>query len=232
MDATQPPPPGLTPAEPPKAPKPSRQLPGWLRAWPVYLLTVAVVAGTFYITRQRQQAGQADPLLPAVIQLEQNIEIQFADVTMQGRQKGVQRWVITSPKVALSKDGRYTYFDPDPTGRFLNLKDWKAKDEEPGEKVKSMDWKADKARFDSFTEDLEMDGHAVITTDDKDVIKTERVEYKSRTKRVHMPTPVVIKMNDGTDIKGDALEANTEAEVFELKGNVDFRTEVKDEEKL
>lgn len=228
MDATQPPPPGLTP--PPPAPK--RQLPGWLRAWPIYLIAVAVLAGTFFVTRQRQQAGQADPLLPAAIQLEQNIEIQFAEVTMQGRQKGVQRWVITSPKVALSKDGRYTYFDPDPSGRFLNLKDWRAKEGEPSEKVKSMDWTADKARFDSFTEDLEMEGHAVITTDDKDIIKTERVEYKSRTKRVHMPKPVDIKMKDGTDIKGDSLEANTEAEVFELKGHVDFRTEVKDEEKL
>lgn len=233
MDATQPTPPGVTAeALPPKPPKPRRQLPGWLRAWPIYVLAVAVVAGTYFVTRQRQQAGQLDPLLPAAVQLKENIEIQFGDVTMQGRQKGVQRWVITSPKVALSKDGRYTYFDPDPTGRFLNLKDWRAKEGEPSEKVKSMDWKADKAKFDSFTEDLEMEGHAIITTEDKDVITTEKVEYKSRTKRVHMPKPVVIKMKDGTDIKGDALEANTEAEVFEIKGHVDFKTEVKDEEKL
>lgn len=233
MDPTPPNAPGVTAeAPPPKPAKPRKPLPGWLRAWPIYALAVAVVAGTYFVTRQRQQAGQADPLLPAAVQLKENIEIQFGDVTMQGRQKGVQRWVITSPKVALSKDGRYTYFDPDPKGRFLNLKDWRAKEGEPAEKVKSMDWVADKAKFDSFTEDLEMEGHAVITTEDQDVIKTERVEYKSRTKRVHMPKPVDIKMKDGTDIKSDSLEANTEAEVFELRGHVDFRTEVKDEEKL
>jgi LPS export ABC transporter protein LptC len=232
MDAPPPTAAGLTAAAPPPPPKPRRQLPVWLRAWPIYLVAAAVVAGTYYVTRQRQQAGQADPLLPAVVELKQNIEIEFGDVTMQGRQKGIQRWVITSPKVALSKDGRYTYFDPDPTGRFLNLKDFRAKDDEPEQKVKSMDWKSDKARFDSFTEDLEMEGHAVITTEDKDVIKTERVEYKSRTKRVYMPKPVVIKMKDNTDIKADALEANTEAEVFELKGHVDFKTEVGGEEKL
>lgn len=95
-----------------------------------------------------------------------------------------------------------------------------------------MDWVADKARYDSFTEDLEMDGHAVITTDDKDIIKTERVEYKSRTKRVAMPKPVVIDMHDNTDIKADSLDADTEAEVFELKGHVDFKAEVKGDDKL
>lgn len=231
-DLTPPPAPTPEPAPPAAPPKPKRQLPGWAKPWPIYLIAIGVLIGTYYVTRARQAAGQLDPFLPAAVQLEQNIEIQFTDVTMQGRQKGVQRWVITAPKVSLSKDGRYTYFKPDPKGRFMNLKDWKKKDEEKSDKVKSMDWKSDKARFDSFTEDLEMDGHAVITTEDKDVIKTERVEYKSRTKRVFMPKPVDCKMIDGTDVTADTLEADTDSEIFELKGHVDFRAKVNEDDKL
>lgn len=207
----------------------------WLRPWPVYVLAIAVTAGTFYMVRTRE-AGTADPVLPATISLEQNIEIQFQDVIMQGRQKGVQRWVIDSPKVALSRDGRYTYFEPNPKGKFFNLKDWEADEAASGasdpERMRSMDWTADKAQFDSFTEDLEIEGNAVITTDEKDVIKTERVEYKARQKEVIMPKPVDIKTNDGTTITADGLTANTDAEVFELKGNVDLVTTANEEDSL
>ena len=208
------------------------QLKPWLKPWPVYLLAIAVVAGTVVITRQNREAGQADPILPPSVQLEQNIEIQFGQVIMQGRQKGVQRWVIESDKVALSKDGRYTYFEPDPKGKFFNLKDWSAEEGQPSDKNRSMTWTAKKAQFDSFTEDLKIVGNAVFTTDSDDVIKTEEVEYKSRTKMVTMPQPVDIKMKDGSTITADALEANSDAEVLELKGNVDFITNVDDEEKL
>ncbi|MEB3196090.1 MAG: LPS export ABC transporter periplasmic protein LptC [Candidatus Sericytochromatia bacterium] len=212
--------------------KPARARPNWLAPWPIYLLTVLVVAGTIYVTRARQQAGLADPVLPKAISLEQNIEVKFSDVTMQGRQKGVQRWLIEAPTVSLSRDGRYTTFEPKPKGRFLNLKDWKNQDASPSEKVRALDWTADQARFDSFSEDLHMSGHVVLTTDDKDIIKTEELAYRARTKRVEMPKPVTITMTDGTEARGDALEANADAEVFELKGHVDFRAKAQDEERL
>ena len=72
----------------------------------------------------------------------------------------------------------------------------------------------------------------MITTDTQDVIRTEKVEYNSRQKAVKMPKPVDIKTKDGTLLKADELTANTDAEVMELKGHVDFKTEVGGEEKL
>ena len=208
-------------------------LKGWLRPWPIYLLAIAVVGGGVYYTRQQRAAGVADPFLPPSVQLQQNIEIQFSDVVMQGRQKGVQRWAITSPKVALSKDGRFTYFEPDPKGEFYHLKDWNQPEgAPPSDKNRSMTWTANKAQFDSFTEDLVIEGKAVITTDTKDTIHTDKVEYKSRAKLVNMPKPVKIETAQGTKVTADSMEANTDAEVFELKGHVDFVTSVNDEEKL
>jgi LPS export ABC transporter protein LptC len=224
MDPT--PPPAMTPAPP-------RRWPGWLRAVPLLVLLVAVIGAAVWVTRARKQAGlAADSVLPVTIQLASNVEVKFGEVTMQGRQKGVQRWLISAPTVSLSKDSRYTYFEPRPKGRFLNLKDWKARDEAPTDKVRSLDWQADRAQFDSFSDDLEMTGHVVITTDDKDVIKTEKMSYKARTKRVQMPGKVDIKMADGTEARADALEANSDAEVFELKGHVDFKAPTGEEEKL
>lgn len=208
----------------------------WLRPWPVYVLAILVTVGTIYMARNRE-AGTADPVLPATISLEQNIEIQFQDVIMQGRQQGVQRWVIDSERVSLSRDGRYTYFEPKPKGKFFNLKDWEAQEgeatpEAANQKMRSMNWTADKAQFDSFTEDLEIEGSAVITTDSEDVIKTERVEYRSRQKEVFMPKPVDIVTKDGTTITADALTADTDSEVFELKGNVDLVTTANEEDSL
>jgi LPS export ABC transporter protein LptC len=217
----------------PRRPGVNINLKGWLKPWPIYLLAIAVVGGTVYFTRAQREAGVADPVLPASVQLQQNIEIQFSDVIMQGRQKGVQRWTITSPKVALSKDSRFTYFEPKPKGEFYNLKDWNQPEgAPPSDKNRSLTWTADKAQFDSFTEDLMIEGNAVIVTDTKDTIRTEKVEYKSRAKAVSMPKPVKIETTTGTKIKADSLEANTDAEVFELKGHVDLVTSVNDEEKL
>jgi hypothetical protein len=47
-----------------------------------------------------------------------------------------------------------------------------------------------------------------------------------------MPGKVVITMADGTEARADSLEANADAEVFELKGHVDFKAPAGDEEKL
>jgi LPS export ABC transporter protein LptC len=231
MDESAPPTPGVTQ---PKAPTPKRW-PSWVRAWPIYILTGVVVWGTYYFVTHRQP-GQGDTVLPPSVKLEANIEIQFGDVTMQGRQKGVQRWTIRSPNVKLSKDGRFTYFEPDPTGNFVNLKDWNNPDAQPSgqpdAKTRSLTWKADKAQFDSFSEDLAIDGHTLVTTDENDVIKTAHIDYKSRTKVVDMPKPVDINMKNGTKMTADALTANSDAELMELKGHVVLDTKVNDEEKM
>jgi hypothetical protein len=234
--------------------KPKRRFAGvklkpWLRPWPIYLIALAVVGGGVYFTRAQREAGHADPILPANVQLQQNIEVQFGEVIMQGRQKGIQRWTITSPKVALSKDSRFTYFEPNPKGAFYNLKNWEASEQpspppavspvapaspgpSPDEKNRSMQWTAKKAQFDSFTEDLVIEGNAVITTDTKDVIHTDKVEYKSRSKYVYMPKPVKIETAKGTKLTGDSLKANADAEVFEITGHVDLTTKVNEDNKL
>lgn len=210
-------------------------LPGWVRSWPAWagaLLTVGLVV---LVVRNRP-ADVADPFLPQPVKLEENIEIQFGEVTMQGRQHGVPRWAIVAPKVSLSRDGRYTVFEPDPKGKFMNLKDWNASEDAaspaPEASPRSLVWQAKRAEFDGFTEDLVIEGQAVFTTDKQDVIKTERVEYRSREQRVAMPKPVDIKTADGATITADSLEADAEAERMELKGHVVLDTPLRGDNAL
>lgn len=204
------------------------RMPGWLRPWPVYLGAIAVVLVAVLMARHRAPQS-VDPLLPAAISLKPDIEVQFGDVVMEGRDKGVQRWAITAPKVSLSRDGRYTYFDPDPKGRFFNLKDWSAPENQQDNKMRSLVWTGDRAQFDGFTHDLSIDGHVVITTDVGDVIKTAHLDYNSVQKQVQLPKPVNVAMKDGTTVTADSLKANTGAQVLEMQGHVDLLTNVNEE---
>ncbi|HEY9722131.1 MAG TPA: LPS export ABC transporter periplasmic protein LptC [Oscillatoriaceae cyanobacterium] len=204
------------------------RVPAWLRPWPIYLGAVAIVIIAVQMARHRAP-HTADPLLPGTITLKPDIEVQFGDVIMEGREQGVKRWVITAPKVGLSRDGRYTYFDPHPKGRFFNLKDWSAQDNQQSDKMRSLVWQGDHAQYDSFTHDLAIDGHVIITTDVGDVIKTEHVDYNAIQKQVQLPKPVTVAMKDATDVKADTLKANTGAQVLEMQGHVDLLTNVNKE---
>jgi len=200
-------------------------------AWPIYLLLVVVCVVTWY-TISRRPPGTPDAILPPTVQLTQNIDIQFADVVMQGREKGHKRWTIESKTVKLSQDSRFTYFESRPKGRFFNLKDWKSEQPDNSESRRTVDWESDKATYDTVTEGLTMEGNVVIVTDDRDRITTARLEYQSREKRLMMPQKTLIVTNDKTRIRADAIEANTEAEVFELKGHVHVSTDLEEGDRL
>lgn len=211
-------------------------VPAWVRSWPAWAGAAGTIALVAFVVRHRP-ADVADPFLPQPVKLEENIEIQFGEVTMQGRDHGVPRWAIVAPKVSLSRDGRYTTFEPDPKGKFMNLKDWSAQAEasaspQPEASPRSMLWEAKRAQFDGFTEDLVMEGKAVITTDKKDVIKTEKVEYRAREQHVVMPKPVDIKTADGMSITGDTLDADAQAERMEIKGHVVLDTPLRGDNAL
>lgn len=204
-----------------KLPIMPRQLPVGLALVPVVLIVGGLIYASTQITKARRAGGQqADSLLPAPVKLEEDIEVRFEQVHMTGRERGIDRWEMEGPKVRLSKDGRFTFFDGKPHGSFFHLKDWQAKADQPATRTRSLTWVGDQARYDAFDEQLDITGHAVITTDAKDTIRTERIEFRQRTKQIDMPKPVAIAMVDGTKVTSLAMSANTEAEVFEFKGKV------------
>lgn len=203
-----------------KLPKP-KQLPKWVAVLPVIAIIGGLAYASVQVGKARRAGGQqSDALFPAPVKLEEDIEVRFEDVRMAGRERGLDRWDLEGPRVRLSKDGRFTFFDEKPHGNFYHLKDWQAKQDQPATRTRSLVWRGDQARYDAFDEVLLINGHAHVVTDGKDTIETERMEYSQRTKQIEMPKPVKIAMADGTKVTCDAMTANTEGEVFEFKGKV------------
>jgi hypothetical protein len=207
------------------------KLPPITRAWPIYLVAVLVVGATYYWRTYRPSIFTKDSILPEPVKLEQNIDVRFSDVVMQGRQKGVQRWAVTADRVILSRDGRYTYFEPNPKGKVFNLKDWNTPESESpnptastGSKVKSMNWVAQKATFDQQENRLVLTKKVVLTTEDQDIMKTDELIYETEKKKLRFPKKTVLYKKDGTILKGDKMDVDVGSEVLEVSGNVDLLT--------
>lgn len=198
-----------------------RELPPWTAVLPVLVVVGGLIYVNQHLGRVRQSAGErADALLPDPVKLEENIEVRFEEVAMTGRERGFKRWDMFGPKVRLSNDGKFTYFDEKPHGSFYHLKDWKAKADQPATRTRSLVWAGDSARYDAFEEVLSIFGHAHLVTDEEDTIDTAEMTYRQRTKDIEMPKPVAIAMKDGTRVTSESMTANAEAEVFEFKGKV------------
>jgi LPS export ABC transporter protein LptC len=195
------------------------------RRWPVVLVMVLiVVVGVWHL---RRQPDVKSPILPAaVVKMEPHIELQFQDVTMQGRDKGTVRWRITAKQVSASQNQQYIYFEKDPQGSFYNLKDWNPKDGAPP-KNKSVDWKATKAEYDSLMDQMTITGSASFTTEDQDHLLTEQVIYRARQHQVYIPNPVELRTHDKMTLKAHEATADTQMEQIELAGNVELISPLK-----
>jgi len=200
------------------------------RTWPVYVTLAGVLAGgSWWLSGQDPVQS---PILPAAaVKMEPHIELLFTGVQMQGREKGTVRWTITADQVSSSQNQQFVYFDEKPRGTFYNLKNWDAAAEASASNRK-VDWVAKKAEYDSLSEAMTIQGDAVFTTDEQDVIKTDEVFYSARLKEVRMPKPVELVSHNGTTIKADRATADIEIEAVDLNGNVELTSPLNSQEGL
>lgn len=199
------------------------------RTWPVYVVLVLVVgAGSWYLKRMPTVANSVLPQV--MVKMEPHIELQFQEVTMQGREKGTVRWRISAKQVSASQNQQYIYFEKDPKGSFFNLKDWNPKEGEPT-KNKSLDWTADRAEYDSLMDEMTITGSASFVTEDQDHLTTDELRYKAKQHQVTMPKPVQLKTRDQLVLRAQEASADTQMESVQLHGNVELISPLKDQEK-
>lgn len=202
---------------------------GYLRrTWWLWLTMVGIaIAGSWHLSRQPRTVNS---LLPAPVKMEPHIELQFQDVTMQGREKGTVRWRIEARQVSASQNQQYIYFEREPRGSFYNLKDWNPKDGVPP-RNRTVDWTAKKAEYDSLMDVMSITGSASFVTEDRDTVTTERVTYKSREHQILMELPMELRTHDRTVLRGHTATADTELEQLHLAGNVELVSPLDDQEK-
>lgn len=199
------------------------------KTWPIYAILVLVVgAGSWYLKRMPAVTNSVLP--QALVKMEPHIELQFQEVTMQGREKGTVRWRISAKQVSASQNQQYIYFEKDPKGSFFNLKDWNPKEGEPT-KNKSLDWTAARAEYDSLMEEMTITGSASFVTEDQDRLTTEELRYKAKQHQVTMPKPVQLKTHDQLVLRAHEASADTQMESVQLQGNVELISPLKDQEK-
>ncbi len=199
------------------------------KTWPVYIVLFLVVGfGTWYLRRMPEVKNSVLP--QTMVKMEPHIELQFQEVTMQGREKGTVRWRISAQQVSASQNQQYIYFEKEPKGTFYNLKNWDAKEGEPSQN-KSLNWTANRAEYDSLMEEMTITGSASFVTEDQDTIKTEEVRYKAKLHQVVMPKPIELRTKDQLVLRSQEASADTEMESVQLKGNVELISPLKDQEK-
>lgn len=199
------------------------------KAWPIYaVLVLVLVFGSWHLARLPKVQNSMLP--QAMVKMEPHVELQFQDVTMQGRDKGTVRWRITAPEVTASQNQQYIYFEQGPRGSFYNLKDWDPKNGAPP-RNKSMDWTANKAEYDSLMDEMTITGTASFVTEDKDHLTSDEVVYRARLHQVVMNKPVVLKTHDDIVLHAEEASADTQLESVNLSGNVELISPLKGQEK-
>lgn len=200
--------------------------------WPRWLTPVLVIAGLGGIGYWFYQNRAHNPVaVPAPAKADQQIELRFHDVEMQGRKDGVATWTIQAKQVDVSRDQRFAYLKNQPKGTFFNLKDWSPK--EGQERTRSFDWTSREAEYDSVSNDLIIDGDVDITTDANEKLKTNRLEFRAEEERVHIPGPMDMKGEQGhPHIRADQADADLKLEVLDLKGRVRIETMVDEQQQI
>ncbi|MBM3259173.1 MAG: hypothetical protein FJY99_05460 [Candidatus Sericytochromatia bacterium] len=213
------------------------RVPGRWRQGLMAALAMAVVVVPCVIWLRRPEIPRNTLLKPVEAAMRPEIELQFEQVEVRGRDKGLARWDIQVPEMTAGQNQRVIQFVGKPKGRFVNLKDWKADPAAtlppaavavgptprpaPSPEVRTLRWAAREAEYDNDYEELTIRGAATFTTDDKDTLTTEEARYKVREHRMNLPRRLRLKSHDGKMlVQADKASADTQLEILELAGRV------------
>ena len=204
----------------------------WLRMGSVTVGFLLVLGGgTWFLQRQPRVTS---PILPAgVPRLEPQIETEFAQVVLQGRDQGTLRWRIEAERVTSSQNQQFITFERHPRGTFYNLKDWKAEDSGPlsfpgatptpvsPDQTRQVRWHSDRAEYDSMLEEMTMTGTASFTTPEGDRLTSDRVQYRVRRHQMQADAAVRLETRDHMRLQAHRATVDTEIEQVEMSGAVD-----------
>ena len=146
--------------------------------------------------------------------------------------------MMKAKELEISRDGRYANFKKDPSGNFINIKDWNKPEPSPGmppamERLRSVTWSAKKADYDMVTEELSIEGAVKITTDEQDTVTTERATVQAKDERVTAHRRVKIVAKKGYPIvEANEMKADAKMETMELNGNVSIDTQLDESQEL
>lgn len=87
-------------------------------------------------------------------------------------------------------------------------------------KLRTANWVADRATYDTYGEFLRLEDHAKLVTDDKDELKSDQIEYRSRQNMVAITKPLHFSNKKKLKITSDGATVDIKFEVLDLKGRV------------
>jgi lipopolysaccharide export system protein LptC len=206
-----------------------------------YTVVIGSVAGvSFWLWRNPIY----NPAGPRIQEAKSQIEVRFRNAVVKGRKNGTPYWTVFCKNVESARESSKVFFRDKPYGEFYNIKDWSKETgnnmipvnpspSPPQERLRTFNWDSDEAEYDTETEDLTLRKNVKVVTDDKDIIKTDELQWKNSQQKAISNKRTTITGHEGHPIiKADSLEAETKMDVLNLKGNVEIITELTEDQKL
>ncbi len=208
----------------------------------IYILSICSIAT---ITYWLWKHPIYNPAGPQIQEARSEIEVRFKDAVVKGRKNGTPYWTVFSKNVEVERDTPWVFFKDKPHGEFYNLKDWSKSEQNPenneqtnnqenkDERLRTFTWNADKAEYNTETEDLNLKQNVKIITDDKDSIKTEEMHWNNANQKAVSDTRTTIIGHKGHPvIYADKVEGDIKLDILNLKGHVEINTELTEEQQL
>jgi len=148
------------------------------------------------------------------------IEIVFKNVQLKARKNGLKSWFSDCKRVEVEKGTSMVYFKDKPRGEFYGLSDNNSK------VGGSYKWLSDLVEYNTDTDNFTFKGNVNITTDKKDVIETDELNWDNQEQIIKTEKKVKIVGKDKT-ISSDNFSARIRENLYELKGNVSVVTKDK-----
>jgi hypothetical protein len=224
----------------------------YLKILKVSLIYTLSLCGIASVTYWLWQHPIYNPAGPQIQEAKSQIEVRFRDAIVKGRKNGTPYWTVFSKNVEVERDTPWVFFKDKPHGEFYNLKDWSKSEQNPentnniqpnlnpspspdskNERLRTFIWNADKAEYNTDTEDLNLKQNVNIITDDKDSIKTEEMHWNNSKQKATSDKRTVIVAHKGHPvIHADSVEGDVKLDILNLKGHVEITTELTDEQQL
>lgn len=104
------------------------------------------------------------------------------------------------------------------------------------ERLHTIKWRAQIGEYTfahpGITEQLVLRGDVAIESDERDTVSTREVQWLPEENRLICPTRTRLRAHEGTVIEADRAVTNTQLEVLELYGKIDFTVPVKRHQEL